>query len=57
MPKMIYEAKPWLLSAVGAETVVTNEFWLGVVSGALLVLTAIFIFKMRHDYRKWKNAP
>ena len=54
---MIYEAKPWLLSAVGAETVVTNEFWLGVVSGALLVLTAIFIFKMRHDYRKWKNAP
>lgn len=52
IPRMIYEALPFVYAAVGISTIANNDITLGRLSGALLLSAAVAIHTLRHVYRR-----
>lgn len=51
IPRLVYEALPFIYSLVGLTTIANNDITLGRLSGATLLSAAVAIHTMRHVYR------
>ena len=51
IPRLVYEALPFIYSLVGLTTIPNNDVTLGRISGALLLSAAVIILTMRKLYR------
>ena len=55
-PDWIYESMPFVYALAGLVTIFHSETPVGYGAGALLLLAALLILKMRNDYRNFKDT-
>ena len=51
IPRLVYEALPFVYSQVGLATIANNDITLGRLSGAMLLSAAVAIYTLRRVYR------
>lgn len=56
LPDWLYEILPFVYLIAGTVAIIQINTFIGYVVGALLLFAALMIFKMRIDYRNFKET-
>jgi hypothetical protein len=56
LPDWLYRILPIIYTISGLASIVYSRYWLGYVSGALLLVAGALVWKFRADYKDFKTV-